>query len=62
MADVHSLEPFFRPGSIAILGASEDFVKISGRAHEVAELDINPLLVLPAGRGAVAVDALAIFD
>jgi len=32
------------------------------RAHEVAELDINPLLVLPAGRGAVAVDALAIFD
>jgi len=31
MADVHSLEPFFRPGSIAILGASEDFVKISGR-------------------------------
>jgi hypothetical protein len=32
------------------------------RSHEVAELDINPLLVLPAGRGAVAVDALAIFD
>jgi acetyltransferase len=31
MAHVHSLEPFFRPGSIAILGASEDFVKISGR-------------------------------
>lgn len=32
------------------------------RSQEVAELDINPLLVLPAGRGAVAVDALAIFD
>lgn len=32
------------------------------RVHEVVELDINPLLVLPAGRGAVAVDALAIFD
>jgi len=29
-------------------------------AGEVAELDINPLLALPMGRGAVAVDALAI--
>lgn len=29
-------------------------------AGEVAELDINPLLVLPAGRGAVAVDALTV--
>lgn len=29
-------------------------------AGEVAELDINPLVVLPAGRGAVAVDALAV--
>jgi len=31
MPDPPSLEPFFRPASIAILGASEDFVKISGR-------------------------------
>src|SRR5574337_953602 len=29
-------------------------------AGEVTELDINPLLVLPKGGGAVAVDALAI--
>ena len=27
----------------------------------LAELDINPLMVLPAGRGVKAVDALAIF-
>jgi acetyltransferase len=27
----------------------------------LAELDINPLLVLPAGQGAKAVDALAVF-
>jgi hypothetical protein len=27
----------------------------------LAELDINPLLVLPAGQGVKAVDALAIF-
>jgi len=25
---------------------------------QIAELDVNPLLVLPAGRGVVAVDAL----
>jgi acetyltransferase len=31
MAGLHFLDPFFRPASIAILGASEDFVKISGR-------------------------------
>ncbi|MBI3030980.1 MAG: acetate--CoA ligase family protein [Candidatus Rokubacteria bacterium] len=29
-------------------------------AGEIAELDVNPLLVLPAGRGAVAVDVLAV--
>lgn len=29
-------------------------------AGEIAELDVNPLLVLPAGRGAVAVDALMV--
>jgi hypothetical protein len=27
---------------------------------ELAELDINPLVVLPRGQGAVALDALAI--
>ena len=27
----------------------------------LAELDINPLLVLPAGRGVKAVDALVVF-
>ena len=31
-----------------------DFVN----SNEVIELDINPLLVLPQGQGAVAVDAL----
>ncbi|MBI2878161.1 MAG: CoA-binding protein, partial [Candidatus Rokubacteria bacterium] len=31
MSEPHPLDPFFRPASIAILGASEDFVKISGR-------------------------------
>jgi len=31
MSELHPLDPFFRPASIAILGASEDFVKISGR-------------------------------
>jgi len=29
-------------------------------AGEIAELDVNPLLVLPGGRGAVAVDALTV--
>jgi acetyltransferase len=33
-------------------------VQLDGR---VAELDINPLLVLPAGRGVKAVDALVVF-
>ncbi|MDX3619574.1 acetate--CoA ligase family protein [Streptomyces europaeiscabiei] len=28
--------------------------------HEIAELDINPLMVLPRGQGAVALDALAV--
>jgi hypothetical protein len=28
---------------------------------QLAELDINPLMVLPAGRGAKAVDALVVF-
>jgi succinyl-CoA synthetase beta subunit len=28
----------------------------------VREIEINPLLVLPEGRGAVAVDALVLFD
>ena len=27
-------------------------------SNEVIELDINPLLVLPKGKGAIAVDAL----
>jgi succinyl-CoA synthetase beta subunit len=27
---------------------------------DIAELDINPLIVMPAGEGVVAVDALAI--
>jgi hypothetical protein len=27
---------------------------------ELAELDINPLMVLPRGQGAVALDALAV--
>jgi acyl-CoA synthetase (NDP forming) len=27
---------------------------------QIAELDVNPLLVLPAGRGVVAVDALVL--
>ena len=31
-----------------------DFVN----SNEVIELDINPLLVLPQGKGAIAVDAL----
>jgi hypothetical protein len=32
----------------------------TGAAGEILELDFNPVLVLPEGRGAVAVDALAV--
>ena len=44
---------------------AETLVRVSHLAVHLegtlAELDINPLLVLPAGQGVKAVDALAIF-
>jgi acetyltransferase len=42
----------------ALVHVSHLAVQLEGR---LAELDINPLLVLPAGRGVKAVDALAVF-
>jgi acetyltransferase len=42
----------------ALVHVSHLAVQLDGR---LAELDINPLLVLPAGRGVKAVDALVVF-
>ena len=42
----------------ALVQVSHLAVQLDGR---LAELDINPLLVLPAGRGVKAVDALVVF-
>jgi acetyltransferase len=42
----------------ALVQVSHLAVQLDG---QVAELDINPLLVLPAGRGVKAVDALVVF-
>jgi succinyl-CoA synthetase beta subunit len=41
----------------ALVHISHLAVQLDG---QVAELDINPLLVLPAGRGVKAVDALVV--
>ncbi|UNT00475.1 acetate--CoA ligase family protein [Streptomyces tubbatahanensis] len=51
----------FRGGPEGDLAAAVDAVHAVARYARhaaVAEIDVNPLLVLPAGRGAVAVDAL----
>lgn len=51
----------FRGGPQGDVAAAVDAVHAVARyAHHaaVAEIDVNPLLVLPSGRGAVAVDAL----
>jgi acetate---CoA ligase (ADP-forming) len=45
-------------------GSRDTLVRVSWLAvhltGHLAELDINPLMVLPAGRGVKAVDALAV--
>jgi hypothetical protein len=56
----------FRGRPVADLEALEStLVRVSHLAmhmeRHLAELDINPLMVLPAGRGAKAVDALVVF-
>ena len=43
----------------ALVRISHLGVNLEGR---LSELDINPLMVLPAGRGVKAVDALAVFQ
>ncbi len=45
------LAPLMKPASIAVVGASQ-------RMTRATRVDINPLLVLDAGRGVVAVDWL----
>ena len=57
----------FRGRPAADVEALEDtLVRVSGLAMQMeghlAELDINPLMVLPAGRGVKAVDALVVFS
>jgi acyl-CoA synthetase (NDP forming) len=42
----------------ALVGISRMAVQLEG---QLAELDVNPLMVLPAGEGVKAVDALAVF-
>jgi acetyltransferase len=56
----------FRGRPAADLAALADaLVRVSHLAmhmeRHLAELDINPLMVLPSGRGVKAVDALAVF-
>ena len=56
----------FRERPAANLEALEDtLVRVSHRAihleGHLAELDINPLMVLPSGQGVKAVDALVVF-
>ena len=56
----------FRGRPVADVEALEDtLVRVSYLAMhmegQLAELDINPLMVLPAGQGVKAVDALVVF-
>ena len=46
------------PALVAAIDAIAKFAET--HCATVAELDINPLLVLPQGRGVVAVDALIV--
>jgi len=46
-----------RSGAIAAIAAAAEAL-----GDRLLELDVNPLLVLPAGQGAVAVDALIVLD
>src|SRR3989442_15589651 len=57
----------FRGRPAADLAALADtLVRVSHRAMhlegQLAELDINPLMVLPSGQGVKAVDALVVFS
>jgi acetate---CoA ligase (ADP-forming) len=44
----------------ALIDAIIQVGRLAVEHPEIAELDINPLLVLPAGQGAVAVDVRAV--
>ena len=55
----HSLDAFFNPSAIAIVGASNTLGKIGAACADwMDSIEVNPLRVLELGQGVMALDAV----